>query len=172
MSDHHHSSPFTPLNIAILTVSDTRTLSNDSSGQALQHGLEQDGHHCIERQLCSDDRYQIRAHVSRWVADPKVHVVLVTGGTGFYGRDITPEALTPLFDKTIDGFGEVFRALSLQEIGLSTMQSRAVAGIANHTGIFAIPGSTNACKTAWAKILHNQLDSRTKPCNFVAHFKV
>ncbi len=158
---------FVPLNIAVLTVSDTRTLATDTSGQALVDGLTQAAHTLADRQLVRDDVYQLRAVVSQWIADPRVHVVLVTGGTGFTDRDSTPEALMPLLDKQIEGFGELFRAISLQEIGTSTVQSRAFGGFANHTAIFCMPGSTNACRTAWHKILVEQLDARHRPCNFV-----
>ncbi len=157
------------LNIAVLTVSDTRTLEQDSSGQYLQDALTEAGHQLVERALCSDDLYQIRAIVSGWIADESVQVVLTTGGTGFYPRDITPEALSVLFDKTVDGFGEIFRAVSLEEIGMATLQSRAIAGMANQTAIFCLPGSTNACKTAWTKILEPQLNANTRPCNFAPH---
>lgn len=157
------------LNIAVLTVSDTRTLEQDSSGQYLQDALTEAGHQLAERALCSDDLYQIRAIVSGWIADESVQVVLTTGGTGFYPRDITPEALSVLFDKTVDGFGEIFRAVSLEEIGMATLQSRAIAGMANQTAIFCLPGSTNACKTAWTKILEPQLNANTRPCNFAPH---
>ncbi len=158
---------FVPLNIAVLTVSDTRTLATDTSGQALVDGLTEAGHILTDRHLVRDDIYQLRAVVSQWIADPRVHVVLVTGGTGFTDRDSTPEALMPLLDKQIEGFGELFRSISLQEIGTSTVQSRAFGGLANHTAIFCMPGSTNACRTAWNKILVEQLDARHRPCNFV-----
>ena len=161
---------FQALNIAILTVSDTRTIENDKSGDYLETAVHQAGHQVLSRQICIDDRYQIRSLVSQWITDAQISVILITGGTGFYERDVTPEAVSVLFDKFIDGFGEVFRAISLSEIGMATIQSRALAGIANHTGIFCLPGSTNACKTAWEKILKNQLDTTTKPCNFVEHF--
>lgn len=164
------STHFKALNIAVLSVSDTRDLSTDKSGDYLQSALLQAGHQLASRQICIDDRYQIRALVSQWIADPTVSVILITGGTGFYDRDVTPEAVSVLFDKQIEGFGEVFRAISLTEIGMATIQSRALAGIANHTGIFCLPGSTNACKTAWTKILDNQLNALTRPCNFVEHF--
>jgi molybdenum cofactor biosynthesis protein B len=159
--------PFIPLNIAVLTVSDTRTPANDTSGDALASALETDGHRLAARELCPDDRYQMRAIVSRWIADPDVHAVLVTGGTGMTGRDSTPEALTPLFDKVVDGFGELFRHISFGEIGTSTVQSRATAGLVNRTLVFCLPGSTGACRTAWNGILHEQLDARHRPCNFV-----
>lgn len=157
---------FQPLQISVLTVSDTRTSTNDLSGDALVTALEGAGHKLYERALCPDDLYQIRAHVSRWVADPKAQVLLVTGGTGFSGRDSTPEAVTPLLDKTIVGFGELFRQSSFKDVGTSTIQSRALAGLANRTLIFCLPGSTNACQTAWRDIIASQIDSRTRPCNF------
>ena len=154
-----------PLNLCVLTVSDTRTLAEDSSGDYLVQSLTDAGHRLAERALLKDDRYQLRAVVSRWIADEGVDGVLVTGGTGFTGRDSTPEALLPLLDKQMDGFGELFRAVSFEEIGTSTLQSRAFAGRSNGTFVFALPGSTSACRTAWEKIIRAQLDSRTKPCN-------
>ena len=154
-----------PLNLCVLTVSDTRTPAEDSSGDYLVQSLTDAGHRLTERALLKDDRYQLRAVVSRWIADETVDGVLVTGGTGFTGRDSTPEALLPLLDKQMDGFGELFRAVSFEEIGTSTLQSRAFAGLANGTFVFALPGSTSACRTAWEKIIRTQLDSRTKPCN-------
>ena len=157
----------TALNVAVLTVSDTRTQETDTSGAFLEEALVAAGHTVADRQIVIDDVYQLRAIVSQWIADPKVEVVLTTGGTGFSGRDSTPEALSPLFDKAIDGFGEVFRALSLEEIGSSTVQSRALAGMANGTVIFCMPGSTGACRTAWEGVLKDQLDSEHQPCNFV-----
>ena len=157
----------TALNVAVLTVSDTRTRETDTSGAFLEEALVAAGHTVADRQIVIDDVYQLRAIVSQWIADPKVEVVLTTGGTGFSGRDSTPEALSPLFDKAIDGFGEVFRALSLEEIGSSTVQSRALAGMANGTVIFCMPGSTGACRTAWEGVLKEQLDSEHQPCNFV-----
>lgn len=155
------------LKVAVLTVSDTRTEETDTSGAFLEEALREAGHEIADRQIVIDDVYQLRAIVSQWIADPEVEVILTTGGTGFSGRDSTPEALAPLFDKTIDGFGEVFRALSLTEIGSSTVQSRALAGLANGTVIFCMPGSTGACRTAWEGVLRDQLDSEHKPCNFV-----
>ena len=155
------------LKVAVLTVSDTRTQETDTSGAFLEEALREKGHDIADRQIVIDDVYQLRAIVSQWIADPGVEVILTTGGTGFSGRDSTPEALAPLFDKTIDGFGEVFRALSLSEIGSSTVQSRAFAGLANGTVIFCMPGSTGACRTAWEGVLRDQLDSEHKPCNFV-----
>jgi len=157
----------TALNVAVLTVSDTRTPDTDTSGAFLEEALLAAGHQIADRQIVVDDIYQLRAIVSRWIADSGVDVVLTTGGTGFSGRDSTPEALLPLFDKTIDGFGEVFRAISLSEIGSSTVQSRALAGMANGTVIFCMPGSTGACRTAWEGVLRDQLDSEHRPCNFV-----
>lgn len=152
---------------AVLTVSDTRTLEDDRSGDLLVSLLERDGHCLRHRAIVPDDVYRIRAVVSAWIAEPEVDVILTTGGTGFTGRDSTPEALMPLFDKTILGFGELFRQVSYEEIGPSTIQSRAVGGLANATLIFALPGSSNAVRTGWEKILHHQLDAGSKPCNFV-----
>jgi len=155
------------LGIAVLTVSDTRSEDNDTSGDFLCEAAVAAGHQLIERQIVKDDIYQIRAVISAWIADANVAAVLVTGGTGFSGRDSTPEAVAPLFDKQIEGFGELFRFLSYEEIGSSTIQSRALGGFANNTVIFCMPGSTGACKTAWNGILSEQLDSRHKPCNYV-----
>jgi len=155
------------LNVAVLTVSDTRTYETDTSGQFLEESLLASGHQLADRAIVIDDIYQIRARLSSWIADTAVHAVLVTGGTGFSGRDSTPEAVLPLFDKTIDGFGEVFRALSFDEIGSSTVQSRAIAGLANRTAIFCMPGSTGACRTAWNGLIKDQLDEAHRPCNFV-----
>jgi len=157
----------TALNVAVLTVSDTRTADTDTSGAFLEDVLRSAGHAVVDRQIVIDDIYQLRAVVSQWIADPGVEVVLTTGGTGFSGRDSTPEAVAPLFDKVIEGFGEVFRALSLDEIGSSTIQSRALAGLANGTVIFCMPGSTGACRTAWEGVIRDQLDSEHRPCNFV-----
>lgn len=156
-----------PLSVAVLTVSDTRSCENDTSGDYLVEALQSAGHLCGERAIVRDDIYQIRATLSAWIADDAINAVLITGGTGFSGRDSTPEAVQPLFDKAIDGFGEVFRALSHAEIGSSTIQSRALAGFANNTVIFCMPGSTGACRTAWTGLIHEQLDSRHRPCNFV-----
>jgi molybdenum cofactor biosynthesis protein B len=155
-----------PLNIALLTVSDTRGEAEDSSGQFLEDSVIKAGHTLATRRILPDDAYLIRALVAGWIADPGVHVVLITGGTGFTERDSTPEALKPLFDKTVEGFGEEFRRQSALEIRSSTIQSRALAGMANHTVIFSLPGSTGACRTAWNGILCDQLDSRHQPCNF------
>ena len=156
---------FIPLRLCVLTVSDTRTSAEDTSGDYLVSALTGAGHQLAERALLRDDRYQLRAKVSQWIADDGIDGVLVTGGTGFTGRDSTPEALRPLLDKEMTGFGELFRALSFEDIGTSTLQSRAFAGLANGTFVFALPGSTSACRTAWEKIIHAQLDARTKPCN-------
>lgn len=157
-----------PLSICVLTVSDTRTTDNDTSGQALVDALTAAGHQLYARELVKDDIYAIRAVTSAWIADTSAQVILMTGGTGFAGRDSTVEAMTPLFDKTVVGFGELFRQISFNEIGTSTIQSRAVAGLANRTLIFCLPGSTGACKTAWNHIIAEQLDARHGPCNFVA----
>ena len=159
------ASEFIPLSLCVLTVSDTRDASNDTSGDYLVEALLTAGHTLHARSLLKDDRYQMRALVSAWIADDAVDGVLITGGTGFTGRDSTPEAITPLLDKLMPGFGEMFRAVSIEEIGTSSLQSRAFAGLANRTFIFALPGSTSACRTAWEKILSAQLDARTRPCN-------
>jgi len=154
------------LKVAVLTVSDTRTLETDTSGQYLCDTLAEAGHMLAARQIEIDDMYRLRAVVSSWIADPEVEIVLTTGGTGFTTRDSTPEALLPLFDVEITGFGELFRQLSYEDIGTSTVQSRAFAGIANNTVIFCVPGSTGACRTAWNGILQQQLDINHRPCNF------
>ena len=153
------------LAIALLTISDTRTLAEDSSGDYLQQSLEAAGHQLCERSLCPDDRYRIRAELSRWIADPAVDVVISSGGTGLTGRDGTPEAVAPLLDKTIEGFGELFRVLSFETIGTSTLQSRCLAGVANGTFVFVLPGSLDAVTTAWNKLIRAQLDAGTRPCN-------
>lgn len=159
------------LGVAVLTVSDTRNEETDSSGRYLVESLKQEGHQLVDKQIVIDDVYRIRAVLSQWIADADVQAVLVTGGTGFTGRDSTPEAVTVLFDKTVEGFGELFRHLSYEEIGTSTVQSRAVAGLANETVVFCLPGSTGACQTGWSKIIREQLDSRHGPCNFVGVLK-
>jgi molybdenum cofactor biosynthesis protein B len=156
---------FIALHLCVLTVSDTRGPAEDSSGDYLVAALTGAGHHLGGRALLPDDKYRLRAQVSQWIADPAVDGILVTGGTGFTGRDSTPEALLPLLDKPMPGFGELFRALSFEEIGTSTLQSRAFAGLANGTFVFALPGSTSACRTAWERIIRAQLDARTRPCN-------
>lgn len=158
---------FVPLKIAVLTVSDTRGFAEDTSGQLLVDHLVAAGHVLADRALVRDDIYQIRGVVSQWIADAGVQVVLITGGTGFTTRDSTPEAVLPLFDKEVHGFGELFRQLSYEEIGTSTMQSRALAGLANFTLVCCVPGSTNACRTAWTRMIAGQLDARQRPCNFV-----
>lgn len=156
-----------PVNIAVLTASDTRTEAEDTSGKALVSRLEKAGHKLADKQITRDDIYQIRAVVSGWIADPEVQVVITTGGTGVSGRDGSPEAILPLLDKRLDGFGEMFRALSYDDIGTSTLQSRTLAGVANGTYVFVLPGSTGACKLAWEKLIIHQLDYRTRPCNLV-----
>lgn len=154
------------LQIAVLTISDSRTAEDDKSGDYLARAVAEAGHELVERGLVRDDVYQMRAVFSQWIADPKVQVIVSTGGTGVTGRDSTPEAIAPLLDKTIEGFGELFRQLSFAEIGASTVQSRAVAGLANGTFVFCLPGSSGACRTAWEQILKPQLNVHTKPCNF------
>ena len=163
------SKKFIPLNIAVLTVSDTRTIETDTSGGYLAEQVQELGHNLAAHEIVIDDIYLMRARVSQWIADPGIHAVISTGGTGFTGRDSTPEALAPLFDKQIDGFGELFRQLSYDDIGTSTVQSRALGGMANKTVIFCLPGSTGACRMGWQGILKEQLDSRHRPCNFVSH---
>jgi molybdenum cofactor biosynthesis protein B len=158
---------FVPLTIAVLVVSDSRTARTDKSGKLLVERLESAGHKLHEKRIVPDDIYQVRAVVSVWCADAAVNAVLTTGGTGVTGRDGTPEAVTVLFDKEIEGFGELFRSVSFQEIGTSSLQSRAVAGVANGTYIFCLPGSSGACATAWDRIIMQQLDYRTRPCNLV-----
>ena len=159
------STEFAALNLCVLTVSDTRSFENDSSGDFLSDALKNEGHHLFDRALLPDNKYLLRAKLSQWIAEEKIDGVLVNGGTGFTGRDSTPEAIGPLLDKEMPGFGEMFRVLSFDEIGTSTLQSRAFAGLANNTFVFCLPGSTSACKTAWDKLIRAQLDSRTKPCN-------
>ncbi|HEY8554210.1 MAG TPA: molybdenum cofactor biosynthesis protein B [Burkholderiales bacterium] len=158
---------FIPLQIAVLTVSDTRDETTDTSGKTLVERLTRAGHRLAEKTIVPDDIYRIRAVVSRWIAEPDIQVVLTTGGTGVTGRDGTPEAVQPLLDKEIEGFGETFRMLSYAEIGSSTIQSRALAGVANGTYIFCLPGSSGACRTAWDRLIEAQLDYRTRPCNLV-----
>ena len=154
-----------PLSICVLTVSDSRTPDNDTSGDWLAGALQAEGHRLAGRTLLPDNRYLLRAQVSQWIADDAIDGIIVTGGTGFTGRDSTPEALLPLLDKEMTGFGELFRAISFEEIGTSSLQSRAFAGVANATFLFCVPGSTSACRTAWDKIIRSQLDARTGPCN-------
>lgn len=163
--------PFYPLNIAVLTVSDRHTAVTDSSGDLLQELASNVGHEIVQRSICGSNRYAIRALLSQWIASEDIQVVLVNGGTGFAQNNCTPEAICPLFDNEVEGFGEQFRALSFSDIGTSAMQSRALAGLANGTLIFVMPGSGNACRLAWEKLIAEQIDSRTGPCNFVAHIK-
>ncbi|HAT5004176.1 molybdenum cofactor biosynthesis protein B [Serratia marcescens] len=167
----HASSEFIAAHIAILTVSDSRGAAEDTSGQYLQEAAQEAGHQVVDRAIVKDDIYQIRARVSAWIADDNVQAVLITGGTGFTARDNTPEALLPLFDREVEGFGELFRMVSYEEIGTATIQSRALAGLANRTVIFVMPGSTRACRTAWERIIEEQLDARHRPCNFQPHLK-
>jgi molybdopterin adenylyltransferase len=164
MSEPHK---FIPLNIAVMTVSDTRTEENDKSGNKLKTMLEEDGHRLADKVIVPDDIYRIRAVVSNWIADNDIQAIITTGGTGLTGRDGTPEAVSPLLDKVIDGFGEMFRVLSYDIIGTSTLQSRTLAGVANGTFVFCLPGSTGACKDGWTKLISAQLDYRTQPCNLV-----
>lgn len=158
---------FIPLDIAVLTISDSRTEETDTSGRGLVQRLTDAGHKLAEKAIVPDHVYRIRAIVAGWIADDDVQVVITTGGTGVTGRDGTPEAISPLLDKEIEGFGEVFRALSYEQIKTSTLQSRALAGVSNGTYIFCVPGSSGACKTAWDKVIAHQLDYRTRPCNLV-----
>ena len=166
MSAHFTEQPFRPLRLAILTVSDSRDEAGDTSGRLLRERAEAAGHEVVAREIVRDDVYQLRAVFSRWIADPGIEVILSTGGTGVTGRDSTPEAIAPLLDKQVEGFGELFRQVSFEEIGASTLQSRALGGLANGTFVFCLPGSTGACRTAWERILQPQLDIRTRPCNF------
>lgn len=159
--------PFVALKIAVLTVSDTRVLADDKSGDTLAARIAQAGHELADRAIVPDDVEKIRARVRAWIADPAIDVVITTGGTGFTGRDVTPEALEPLFEKRMDGFSTVFHRISYDKIGTSTVQSRATAGVAGATFIFVLPGSPGACKDAWDGILVHQLDYRYMPCNFV-----
>ena len=161
------SREFRPLNLTLLTISDSRTADDDKSGAALREMVIEAGHRLAEQTIVRDDVYAIRAIVSRWIADPDIQAVITTGGTGLTGRDGTPEAVAPLLDKTIDGFGEMFRNLSYATIGTSTMQSRAIAGVANGTFVFCLPGSTGACRDGWTQLISHQLDYRTRPCNLV-----
>lgn len=154
------------LRLSVLTVSDSRDLDSDKSGAWLARALQDEGHALAARQIVPDDKYMIRAQLSAWIADPEVDGVLITGGTGITGRDVTPEAVEPLLDKTLGGFGELFRQLSFADIGASTIQSRALGGVANGTLVFCLPGSSGAVRLAWEQILQPQLDIRTTPCNF------
>jgi molybdenum cofactor biosynthesis protein B len=161
------SRPFIPVRIAVLTVSDSRALANDKSGDTLSARIKEAGHVLAARKLVRDEVEEIRAAVKEWIADPGVDVVITTGGTGFTGRDVTPEALEPIFEKRMDGFSEVFHRISYDKIGTSTIQSRATGGVAGATYIFVLPGSPGACRDAWDGILKAQLDYRHMPCNFV-----
>ena len=158
---------FIPINLALMTVSDTRSEADDKSGAALRQLVTEAGHRIHEQCIIPDDIYQIRAALSRWIAEPEVQAVITTGGTGLTGRDGTPEAVAPLLDKVIDGFGEMFRVLSYDTIGTSTVQSRALAGVANGTFVFCLPGSSGACRDGWTRLISHQLDYRTRPCNLV-----
>jgi molybdenum cofactor biosynthesis protein B len=158
---------FKPLNIAVMTVSDSRTEDDDKSGKVLVDRLLEAGHNLAEKKIVADDIYKLRAVVSNWIANPDVHVVITTGGTGLTGRDVTPEAMKVLYDKEIEGFGELFRMISYDLIKTSTIQSRAIAGLANGTVIFSLPGSPGACKDGWDEIISHQLDARHRPCNLV-----
>ena len=166
-----YNDEFIPLQISVLTVSDSRTEETDTSGQYLVEAITASGHHISDKKIVIDDVYKMRAQLSHWIADDRTQVIIITGGTGFTERDSTPEAAAPLFDKTVDGFGELFRQLSYEDIGTSTIQSRALAGLANDTLIFCIPGSTSACRMGWEKIIKSQIDSRHKPCNFALRLK-
>ncbi|MBY5922738.1 molybdenum cofactor biosynthesis protein B [Ferrimonas balearica] len=168
---HLSQANFIPLNIAVLTLSDTRDWDTDKSGQYLADNLQEAGHKLADRRIVKDDKYTIRAVLSEWIASDEVQVIITTGGTGFTDRDSTPEAVAPLFDKSIEGFGELFRHITYQELGTSTVQSRAIGGMANKTAIFCLPGSTGACRTGWTKIIKEQLDATHRPCNFVTHLK-
>ena len=167
MSRIDESRPFIPVRIAVLTMSDTRDLTQDKSGDTLAAMIAEDGHVLAARALVRDDTAAIRSQVEAWIADPAIDVVITTGGTGFTGRDVTPEAVRPLFEKEVDGFSIVFHMISFQKIGTSTIQSRACAGLAHGTYIFCLPGSPGACKDAWGGNLKWQLDNRHRPCNFV-----
>lgn len=159
---------FTPLNIAILTISDSRSFATDKSGDLLQQMIEAAGHHISDRKIIRDDKAEIISQLKEWIADAETEVVISTGGTGLTGRDVTPEAFAEVWEKEIPGFGELFRFLSYSKIGPSTIQSRATAGVASGTYLFALPGSTSACRDGWEMILQHQLDSRSTPCNFAS----
>lgn len=161
------SRPFLPVNIAVLTISDTRGLDDDKSGRTLAEMIERDGHKVAARRIVRDDRAAIAAQLKAWIADPAVDVVISTGGTGVTGRDVTPEAFQSVFEKEIAGFGELFRMISFQKVGTSALQSRAVGGVAGGTYLFALPGSPSACRDGWEEILRLQLDNRHRPCNLV-----
>lgn len=167
MTENRAARELIPVNISVLTVSDSRTEENDKSGKLIATRLQDAGHQLADKRIVKDDMYQIRAAMSDWIANPDVQVIVSTGGTGVTGRDGTPEAVEPLLDKIITGFGEMFRVLSYEEIKTSTLQSRAVAGVANGTYVFCLPGSSGACATAWDRLIVHQLDYRTRPCNLV-----
>ena len=166
-SSADNARPFKPLGLAVLTISDTRGEREDKSGGLLVQRLEEAGHRLVEKRIVRDDKYAIRAALSQWIADERINAVLTTGGTGITGRDGTPEAVRPLLDKEIEGFGEMFRAISYEQIKTSTLQSRALAGVANATFVFCLPGSSGACATGWDRLIRDQLDYRTRPCNLV-----
>jgi len=166
-SSAENTRPFKPLGLAVLTISDTRGEDQDKSGHLLVQRLQEAGHRLVDKRIVRDDMYAIRAALSQWIADEQVNAVLTTGGTGVTGRDGTPEAVRPLLDKEIEGFGEMFRSLSYEQIKTSTMQSRALAGVANATFVFCLPGSSGACATGWDRLIRDQLDYRTRPCNLV-----
>jgi molybdenum cofactor biosynthesis protein B len=161
------SRPFIAVRIAVLTVSDTRGPRDDKSGDILSEMIRKAGHECAARAIVRDEVSEIRAKVQDWIGDPAIDVIITTGGTGFTGRDVTPEAVKPLFEKEVDGFSTVFHMISFEKVGTSTIQSRACAGVANGTYIFCLPGSPGACRDAWEGILKWQLDNRHRPCNFV-----
>jgi len=165
MSRTSADAKFIPLRIAVVTISDSRTSENDSSGDYLAESLLEAGHLLANRKIVIDNKYALRAEISALVADEEVDIILTTGSTGLTGRDLAPESLEPLFDKSIEGFGELFRATSIEDIGAATIQSRAFAGLANGTVIFCMPGSPNACRTGWEDVIKTQLDARTRPCN-------
>ena len=165
MSKTAKDAEFKPLRVAVITISDSRTTENDTSGDYLDESLKGEGHILAHREIVKDDRYSLRAAFSALIADDEIDVIISTGSTGLTGRDVAPEALEPLFDKHIEGFGELFRAASLPDIGAATIQSRAFAGLANATVIFCIPGSPGACRTGWEEVIRPQLDARTRPCN-------
>jgi molybdenum cofactor biosynthesis protein B len=167
MPNIDESREFVPLKIAVLTISDTRTLADDKSGATLSERIEKAGHAVGDRAVVIDEVEAIRAQVRKWIGDPAIDVVITTGGTGFTGRDVTPEAIEPLFEKRMEGFSTVFHLVSHSKIGSSTVQSRATAGVAGATYIFCLPGSPGACRDAWDEILVHQLDYRYRPCNFV-----
>lgn len=167
MAGIDESKPFKPVRIAVLTVSDTRTETDDKSGRTLTDLLTDDGHVLAERAIVKDDVLQIQETIRRWAADPEIDAILTTGGTGLTGRDVTPEAIRPLFEKEIDGFSTVMHMISFEKVGTSTVQSRSLAGVINATYVFCLPGSPGACRDAWNGILHYQLDYRHRPCNFV-----